>query len=174
ANPGKPQETERLIVDEGQRPCPERLDSCLGKMGPYTLHHPAGKILFDPLGRSGKHRSHPLRLELEAMVSVVVPGPKALYKLPGTDRRGGTNHRNQFPAPPYLDPKDAETGLLTMKGNPFHGAGKMFQVAGVVILHDANCIIYAPYCKSPFFRIPPPVPEQKTNKPCMPFPPHLL
>jgi hypothetical protein len=91
-----------------------------------------------------------LRLELQAVVPIIVPRAKALDKLPGRDRRGRTDNGNQFSAPLHLDAQDAETGLLAVKCDSFHGAGKMFQVAGVSIFHGDHCIISTADSESPF------------------------
>ncbi len=66
----------------------ECLDQLLGEMGADAFDHAAAKVLLDALDGAGRHHLQEGRLELNAVLSVIVPATAGLDELSRLDGCG--------------------------------------------------------------------------------------
>ena len=107
-----------------------------------AFDHAAAKVFLDAFERAGRQDLQEGRPELQAVLAVSVPPAAGLDELPRLDRGGRPENGHEVSVPPHLHPKNAETRLRAVEGDPFHQAGQGFAIMGGTVgdrvIHDAQ------------------------------------
>ena len=88
---------------------------------------------------SAARRPHERGLELEAVVTVVLPATAGMDILPGLDGRGGADDGDEVPVTPNLDAQDAEAAVRAVEGHALDqpGQGLAFGFGVDLVLHGS-------------------------------------
>ena len=118
------------LFDDVEDSLAERFHQLLRINGADALDHAGAQVALDALQRCGWHHLQEGGVELETMLSIVVPFAAGVDVFAGLDRGRRADERHQIALPARLDAQDAESGLRAVEGDPFHQSGEYFLVFG--------------------------------------------
>ena len=101
-----------------------------GEMRPDALDHAAAQVFLDTVDRTGWHHLQKARLELDAVITMVVPAAAGLDKLTRLDGSRRAQDGDEVTVTTHLHPEDAESRLLAVAGHAFDQPGERLTVVG--------------------------------------------
>jgi hypothetical protein len=125
-------QTLRLLLDQVEHRLSKPSDQSFGVDRSDTCDQARGEIPLDALERCGWADLQEGRTELRAVSAVVHPRAADLDEFAGGDHRRVTDHGDQVPLPPGLDPQHAEPVLRVVECHPLHHAGQGFGGLGAM------------------------------------------
>jgi len=113
-----------VVLDQVENTLAEFGDQPFGEMGADALDQPGAQVLLDAVQRGRKRGPHERGLELEAVVTVVLPAPASVDVLAGLDGRGRAEDGDEVPVTPDLHAQDAEAAVGAVEGHALNQPGK--------------------------------------------------
>jgi hypothetical protein len=115
------------VFDDLEHLLPEGPDQLGGEVRADAFDHPGTEVFLDPFQGTGWYHPQLTGLELQAMLTVVDPGPLAFDILARTDAGGAADHGDQLALAARLDAQHAETARFAVERDPFHRALQGFR-----------------------------------------------
>jgi hypothetical protein len=126
ADAGHFAQSPRLLLDYLKHSLAEGAHQLLGIDRPDTADHPGAEIFLDTLDGRRRRGLEERRPELDAMRTVIDPGPARLDELTGRDHRGVADDGDQITLTASFDTQNAEAVLRVVERDAVDQPGQDF------------------------------------------------